>query len=1114
MFLPGARCGCCQEKCERCASCIVDGGAPPECIAVTLQGFGDSVSEENKQCSECNFLDDGYYVLKSKGIATKTNTMSSVLFTVTANGGTGGKVIDTTNAGGSSLKYSVNKITIEKNGAGYGYTHPVTLTSHPNQYLAECQPAIGEVTLAPFSLQASAGSGAKITVTEYSAGAGDTLVIAALGPATGGAGYTKGATATVVPDESGATVVEAAVALIADVDKLGKPTEVSLVSGGSYSKVGQLQSVTVIEGGEYFPAGACLYASDTFCQSCPPFTKNMVASLAIDATNYTFSIKKGNEVLVSATQSAKVDGRYVECDGLLIQDAKGCLENGSITIQTQTETLTNLGELVNGQLDCENEFTLNGAYGKMPKQITLSLSGMAKVFTWSSRNSGAPGMQPCLDPNGGFYERDGQQWPNAVEYTPFCSKCGDMEGMESIRFVGTNAGLSAYSGSLLPQDCTVVLDLDKGSGCGSFLYAGTLPKSPAEGASSGSLTSVDCGGGLGGEPISVSIAATNLGTTVEISVPTKGPQETNETATAIVTSVNETGGISGISLVLPGAGYAVEIIDHEEPELTASVTGGTGAELSLTLAVDDGTKQTRTWGISDITVKNGGSGYLNGAAVTIAKAEDDESAEAAYAVVRTTITEPTINATAPGGTGAVLGVSLQKYTEYDWYMNAEKYAWQISAVTVSNGGTGYTDGAQITFAGQTTADKTRYEASAVLRTHRTAPSISASGSGTGAALSVSIAANGSTPETWSVSGVSVTSGGTGYSDGEQVTLTLASGDTEETAATAIVRTGRVQPTVAVSVTTYYGGSGAQISATLSQASNQYSGTYWTISSISVTNGGSGYPEGAFINVNITDGQSLYGNGSIYAATVVDGNGAVTGVTIYDGGQFFKSDGIIQSVHVQNGGSYYRADDVIESIVVEQAGSYYRDDGEIVSVDIIYPGEYWKPTPSGNVDADIPEIVISSVVGTNATATATIDTTIGSDTFGQITGIVVDEEGVDYMTSGVGWLLTINSFVFHLQNKLFEPPPPEPDLDNPLACVNFSDRWTSITPRVSMEIVPIELLARTYQMHWQYGTPWPNSPPESWDYCRTYIDTGNGETTDTKVFSFGSGGGITISLAPA
>lgn len=387
--------------------------------------------------------------------------------------------------------------------------------------------------------------------------------------------------------------------------------------------------------------------------------------------------------------------------------------------------------------------------------------------------------------------------------------------------------------------------------------------------------------------------------------------------------------------------------------LKVSACYGTGATGTVS---SKGGKPDEGFPIDSVTLTSGGSGYAKLGRVA-----------------------PTLTITG-SGTGATFTPTFESKNDACGIPT-----WSIKSVSAS-GGSGYQYGEELTVT--VASGSTQVAAAAItLQTTRQQPTLTASASGgSGASLSVSIAANGTTPETWGVSSVSVTNGGTGYPATGSVTFTKATGDIEEQAASATFYSGRVAPTVTVAVGG--SGSGAVLSGTLSSSTGWDGKTYWYISGISITNGGSGYSENDPVNATVTDGVS--GEYSyFYALVSVDGGGVVTGVTVYDGGEFYKSNGIIASVEIDyyGGGSYYK-EGPASAVIVNDGGQYYREDSSASPYVAGITVSVTQGAPSDGEGAEI---------------TATVDANTSSPNFGKITGLTLDDGGDGYLAWS--WTLT-------------------------------------------------------------------------------------------------------------
>ena len=382
--------------------------------------------------------------------------------------------------------------------------------------------------------------------------------------------------------------------------------------------------------------------------------------------------------------------------------------------------------------------------------------------------------------------------------------------------------------------------------------------------------------------------------------------------------------------------------------LTFSAPYGSGAAGKVT--APGGDPATDKGPISSVSLTNGGSGYAKLGRVA-----------------------PTITASGGSGTGATFTVNKTSSNDANGIPS-----WGVTGVTWTGSTSGYVDGDQITF-GVAAGDTAEQGAAATIHTVRTAPTVTASVSGgSGATLSVTTATNGTTPQTWSVTGVTVTNGGTGYPASGYVTFNTASCDTAEQSADATFYSGRVAPTVTASASG--SGSGAVVSASLSSTTGYDGRTYWYVTGISVTNGGTGYAEYDPVAVTVTDGE---GYGAYAEVSAVDGSGAITGIAVYWGGEYFKSNGIIQSVEFGYGGGgiYYRDAGEISSISVEAGGTYYREDASLSP---------YVATVTVGVSQTAPSN------GTGATLTATVESSTSSANFGKITGVTIGSGGNNYL----------------------------------------------------------------------------------------------------------------------
>lgn len=272
--------------------------------------------------------------------------------------------------------------------------------------------------------------------------------------------------------------------------------------------------------------------------------------------------------------------------------------------------------------------------------------------------------------------------------------------------------------------------------------------------------------------------------------------------------------------------------------------------------------------------------------------------------------------------------------------NPETDAGPVAAAEITSGGEGYA------------------------RIARVQPTVTASRSGgSGAIFSVTLSEiEYDGRPAWEVASVAVTGGGTGHADGA-LSFSAGTGGTEQAAAYAIASTGRLQPTVAASVSGGTG-SGAELSLTLAQSTDWEGKTIWAVDSLSIEEPGEGYAEYDEVTFTVTDGQGGYYGASAYVSSV-DENGGITGVSLSYGGEYYKSSGVLESVTVYSG------------------GTYYKDDATI-------PGE------AANVTVSVVQSGPTAPTASGAVLEAVIDTDPQNATFGQITGVTVEDGGDNYL----------------------------------------------------------------------------------------------------------------------
>lgn len=259
--------------------------------------------------------------------------------------------------------------------------------------------------------------------------------------------------------------------------------------------------------------------------------------------------------------------------------------------------------------------------------------------------------------------------------------------------------------------------------------------------------------------------------------------------------------------------------------------------------------------------------------------------------------------------------------------------------------------------------------------------------GDGATFTAKLVENKVTPPTWSIESIKV-EGGTGYVDGTPLTITVLACCPEITPATAVLatETERVEPTV----TAVTDGGSPATPAVLSVSLTPSEGvpTTWSVGSVAVTSGGSGYDGDpatvvfsassattvteakatAYVGIDTTNAPTVTwdeGGGGFSANatfTVVTENGQfspdgrefwiMSGLTITDGGAGYEigmalcgtyteptewtnfppciivtdvdEDGAVTDFTIDDQGAYRKYTGAIDSVTVTEAGEYYDE----------------------------------------------------------------------------------------------------------------------------------------------------------------------------------------------
>lgn len=356
------------------------------------------------------------------------------------------------------------------------------------------------------------------------------------------------------------------------------------------------------------------------------------------------------------------------------------------------------------------------------------------------------------------------------------------------------------------------------------------------------------------------------------------------------------------------------VTGREEPSVVMDVSEGTGAELAITFTQASGPPA--TWAIDEITVVDGGSGYSDGATVVFHPATAADFTQGyAYGQIETE-------------GGVIVGVTLYDAGQY------YRSDGEIESVTVQDGGAYYEESdtataivadVEIEIQQKSPSDGT---GAAVLATVDSDPAsvtfgqivgLSISGGpayseptlslsvpgGSGGSLEITgyfLHDSGGAVGYYGISGVTVASGGSGYTDKTQATVTLGAGDQKlpsSSAASITVRTALRAPSDdwTLSPNGVATGSGLVVSLTLAST-----GTRWAATAASVVSGGTGYTVGDLHDVDAVEGPTLFQ--ATIEITSVGLGGVVTGIAIAYEGEFGGVDtGVIDSIQLGWRGAY-------------------------------------------------------------------------------------------------------------------------------------------------------------------------------------------------------------------
>lgn len=349
-----------------------------------------------------------------------------------------------------------------------------------------------------------------------------------------------------------------------------------------------------------------------------------------------------------------------------------------------------------------------------------------------------------------------------------------------------------------------------------------------------------------------------------------------------------------------------------------------------------------------------------------------------YAIIGRVQPSVTITGT---GSGADLEVSWEQTND-----TCGRPRWRIESVTVGpgGGGTGYVDGEELTVTVDTPGTEEQ-PAVLVAVCGREEPTLVPDfplGGGTGEELTLSLVPSTTYPNTWEVDEITVVDGGSGWTYGQFMSAVGATDDDITfTELNATIHTSVSEPTI-----TFGGGSGsgADLSASYTSNGTTYGPETWSIASIAINDGGTGYQVNDVLTLDLAAGDVTLGSGYVTVSSV-SGTGAITGLSIVNPGTYYHDSGVIASVVVDFAGAYYRISDVIASVTVTEqthtGGLYYEEDAT-------------APAIVSSITINVSQFLPSD--GAGAEIEAVVDDDPESATFGQIIGLDIVDGGDNYI----------------------------------------------------------------------------------------------------------------------
>jgi hypothetical protein len=275
--------------------------------------------------------------------------------------------------------------------------------------------------------------------------------------------------------------------------------------------------------------------------------------------------------------------------------------------------------------------------------------------------------------------------------------------------------------------------------------------------------------------------------------------------------------------------------------------------------------------IQQLNVVNGGNDYVDGTYTNVSLNSGNGSlATADITILNGTIIDATINQV---GSSYLVNDSLTVDT-------ADIGGSKLDTVTIDNGGSGYTNGIYANV-NLITSSGTGLDASALVTvSNGSVTSVSINEGGSEYTLTDTLTINGNDITTAQLDQLLITNAGTGYANGTYNDIPLVY-NSVETAGDGISATVDITVTnnVIVGATVNQSGQDYLVGEELTVDFNDIGGNgAGIISSVTISNPGSGFSDGIFNGVSLTSG-----SGSNATATIGVGGGQVTSVEIEQGG---------------------------------------------------------------------------------------------------------------------------------------------------------------------------------------------------------------------------------------